>query len=70
MGLFRRRARKNRETAAAELLTEQASPGKAAADVARRDATAEERPDPDQPGWGRTVGQAIGKAREDRTGQV
>jgi hypothetical protein len=70
MGLFRSRARKNREkAAAAELLTEQTRTVAASAETARREVTAEARPNPDQPGWGRTIGQAIGKAREDRADQ-
>jgi hypothetical protein len=70
MGLFRSRARKNREkAAAAELLTEQTRTVAAAPEAARREVTAEARPNPDQPGWGRTIGQAIGKAREDRADQ-
>jgi hypothetical protein len=36
--------------------------------AARRQVAAEARPDPDKPGWGRTIGQQIGKAREDRSG--
>jgi hypothetical protein len=66
MGLFRRRDRKKREKAAAELPKEQATPAKAQAEAARREVTAEARPDPDQPGWGRTIGQEIAKAREER----
>jgi hypothetical protein len=69
MGLFRSRARKKREQAAAELLKEQTRTVKAQAQVARREVTAEERPNPDQPGWGRAIGQQIGKAREDRPSQ-
>jgi hypothetical protein len=69
MGLFRSRARKNREKAVAKLLKEQSRTAKAQAEVARREVTAEERPNPDQPGWGRTIGQEIGKAREDRLSQ-
>jgi hypothetical protein len=69
MGLFRSRARKKREKAAAELLKEQTGTAKAQAQVARREVTAEERPNPDQPGWGRAIGQQIGKAREDRPSQ-
>jgi hypothetical protein len=69
MGLFRSRARKKREKAAAELLKEQTRTGKAQAQVARREVTAEERPNPDQPGWGRAIGQQIGKAREGRPSQ-
>ncbi|MDX6396479.1 MAG: hypothetical protein QOJ73_7542 [Streptosporangiaceae bacterium] len=69
MGLFRSRARKNREKAAAKLLEEQARTATTQAEVARREVTAEERPNPDQPGWGRTIGQEIGQAREDRLSQ-
>ena len=53
----------------AELLTEQTRTASAQAEVARREVTAEERPNPDQPGWGRTIGQEIGKARENRPSQ-
>jgi hypothetical protein len=69
MGLFRSRGRKNRGKAAAELLKEQARTVKAQAEAARREVTAEERPNPDQPGWGRTIGQEIGRARENRRSQ-
>lgn len=69
MGLFRSRASKKREKAAAMLLDEQTRAAEPHAQVARREVTAEARPNPDQPGWGRTIGKAIGKAREDRTGQ-
>jgi hypothetical protein len=67
MGLFRSRARKNRGKAATALPDEQASAPKAPAEVARRKASAEQRPNPDQPGWGRTIGQEIGRARENRS---
>jgi hypothetical protein len=66
MGLFRSRARKRREKAAAELLKEQTRTAEAQAQVARREATAEERPNPDQPGWGQAIGQEIAKTRERR----
>lgn len=66
MGLFRRRDRKKREKAAAELLKEQAKTAQAQAEVARREVTAEARPDPDQPGWGQTIGREIAKARQER----
>ncbi|HKA97114.1 MAG TPA: hypothetical protein VKD66_12685 [Streptosporangiaceae bacterium] len=69
MGLFRGRARKDREEAEAGLLKEQARTVKAQAEVARREVKFEARPDPDNPGWGRTVGQEIGKTREDRASQ-
>lgn len=73
MGLFRSKARRNREKAAklvpgeaAATLAEEHAPPAAPAEAARREVTAEARPNPDQPGWGRIAGQAIGKAREDR----
>jgi len=69
MGLFRRRAKKNRETAAAEVLNEQNGTAQAQAEAAPRQVTAEARPNPDQPGWGETIGQQIGRAREDRASQ-
>jgi hypothetical protein len=69
MGLFRSRAKKNREKAAAELLEEQTRMVKAQGEVARRKVTAEARPNPDQPGWGVAIGQEIGKTREDRASQ-
>ncbi len=70
MGLFRGRAKKkNREKAAAGLLEEQTSTASAQAESAHREVTAEERPNPDQPGWGRIIGQEIGRAREDRASQ-
>jgi hypothetical protein len=65
MGLFRSRGRKNRGKAAA-LLNEQTSAPEALPEVARREVNAEERPNPDQPGWGQTLGQEIGRARENR----
>jgi hypothetical protein len=69
MGLFRTTARKKREKAAAELLKEQTRTARAQAQVARREVIAEERPNPDQPGWGRAIGQEVGKAREHRPSQ-
>jgi hypothetical protein len=66
MGLFRSRAKKKREKAPAEVPRE---PAKAQAEVARREVTAEARPNPDEPGWGQAIGQQIGKAREDRASQ-
>ena len=68
MGLFRRRAR-NREKVAADLQEEQTGTVEAEPEVARREVPAEARPNPDQPGWGQTIGQEIGKAREDRASQ-
>jgi len=69
MGLFRSRAKKNREKAAVDLLKEQTRTAKAQAEVERREVTAEERPNPDQAGWGMTIGQEIGRARANRTSQ-
>ena len=66
MGLFRSRAKKNREKAAAELLMEETTTVKAQGEVGPREVTAEARPNPDQPGWGQAIGQEIGKARADR----
>jgi hypothetical protein len=70
MGLFRNRARKKREKAASGLVEEQTTPVLPPPEVVRREVTAEARPDPDQPGWGRTIGQQIGKARENGTGRT
>jgi hypothetical protein len=39
------------------------------ADAARREVTAEARPVPDEPGWGRAIGQQIAKDREARGSQ-
>jgi hypothetical protein len=69
MGFFRRRAKKDRGKAAAELLKEQSRTARAQTEVAPREATTEARPNPDQPGWGETIGQQIGKAREERASQ-
>lgn len=69
MGLFRSRARKNREKVAGSLLEEEATTVTAEAEVMRREVTAEARPDPDRPGWGRSLGLEIGKVRGDRASQ-
>jgi hypothetical protein len=66
MGLFRSRAKKKLEKAAAELPREPARTAKAQAESVRREVTAEARPNPDEPGWGQAIGQQIGKARGDR----
>jgi hypothetical protein len=55
MGLFRSRAGNNREKAAAELPNEQTRTVRAQPVVAPREVKREARPDPDQPGWGRTI---------------
>jgi hypothetical protein len=65
MGLFRIRGKKKRDKTA-EHLERQAVMAAAQPEVARREAHAEARPNPDQPGWGRTIGQQIAKAREER----
>jgi hypothetical protein len=54
-GLFRGRAGKNRENAAAEPPNEQARPVKAQPAGAPREVKREARPDPDKPGWGRSI---------------
>jgi hypothetical protein len=53
--MFRGRAEKNRENAAAELPNEQAKTVKAQSAGAPREVKREARPDPDKPGWGRTI---------------
>jgi hypothetical protein len=55
LGLFRGRAGKDREKAAAELPEEQARTVKAEPEVARREVKREARPDPNKPGWGRAI---------------
>ena len=55
MGLFRSRAGENPERAAAELPNEQTRTVKAQPVVAPREVKREARPDPDKPGWGRTI---------------
>jgi hypothetical protein len=69
MDLFRGKAGKSSEKAADELLEEQTRTVEAQPQAARREAKYEARPDPDKPGWGRIVGQEIGRAREDRASQ-
>ena len=55
MGLFRGRAGRNREMAAADLPKEPAMTVKAQSEVAPREVKREARPDPDKPGWGRSI---------------
>jgi len=55
MGLVRGRAGNNRVKAAAELPNEQTRTVKAQPVVAPREVKREARPDPDKPGWGRTI---------------
>jgi hypothetical protein len=70
MGLFGKRRRQKHDKAAAEVLqTETSAPAPALAPAeqaagARREVAAEQRPDPDRPGWGRTIGGEIGKSRQ------
>ena len=68
MGLFRRRSKNNREKAAAGLLKEETTTAERPAEAARTQVTAEARPNPDQPGWGRIIGQEIGRSREEHAG--
>jgi hypothetical protein len=55
MGLFRGKAGTNRENAAAGLLNEQTRTVKAQPEVGPREVKREARPDPDKPGWGRSI---------------
>ena len=54
LGLFRGTAGKNRENAA-QLPTEQTRTVKPQPQVVPREVKREARPDPDKPGWGRTI---------------
>ena len=56
MGLFRRRAVKDREEGTAEPVTEQVTTVKAEPPAAVREVKRESRPDPNKPGWGQTIG--------------
>ena len=55
MGLFRGRSGTNREESAAELRHEHTWTVKAQPEVAPLEVKREARPNPDEPGWGRTV---------------
>ena len=55
MGLFRGRAGKNRENAVAGLPDEQTRTVKAQPTGPPLEVKREARPDPDKPGWGRTI---------------
>ena len=68
MGLFRR-AKKNREQAAGELLKEQTRTVKAQPEVARREVRYEARPNPNEPGWGAKIGVDITRLHRDRASQ-
>ena len=69
MRFFHRRASKRPDKAEIQMVQEQTSAANAEAETPRQHGLAEARPDPDQPGWGRTIGQAISKAREDSASQ-
>jgi hypothetical protein len=72
MGLFRNRARKKREQAAPGLVEQRTRTVETRPEVPRREVVAETRPDPDQPGWGRTLGQqrAAAGLLQEQTGPV
>lgn len=55
MDLFRGRAGKDREKAAAELVNERSGTVKAQPVITPREVKREARPDPNMPGWGRAV---------------
>ena len=55
MGLFRGRAGNNPEKAAAGLPHEQTKTVKAQPKAGPREVKREARPDPDEPGWGRSI---------------
>ena len=55
VGLFRGRTGNDREKVAAELPTEQTGTVRAQPVVVPREVKREARPDPDKPGWGRTI---------------
>jgi hypothetical protein len=55
MGLFRSRAGQDREKAAAGLPDEQTGAVKAQPEAAPREVKREARPNPDKPGWGRSI---------------
>ena len=55
MGLFLGRAGKNRDKAAAALPNEQTRTVKAQPQVAPREVQREACPNPDEPGWGRSI---------------
>ena len=69
MGLFRRRAKKNRDKPAAGLLRPEERTAEAQPEAVRPEVTTEARPNPDQPGWGLAIGQEIIKHRADRPSQ-
>jgi hypothetical protein len=54
-----------REEGAAGLLDQQAATVTAQPAVAGREVKREARPNPNKPGWGLSIGQEVGKARDD-----
>ena len=62
---FRGGARKHRDEGAAELLDQQAATVTAQPAVAGREVKREARPNPNKPGWGLSIGQEVGKGRDD-----
>jgi hypothetical protein len=54
-----------REEGAAGLLDQQAATVTAQLAVAGREVRREARPNPNKPGWGLSIGQEVGKARDD-----
>ena len=69
MGLFGRWAKKKRDKAAAEPKAQAMAATMPPAEAVRREVTPKARVNPDQPGWGMTIGQEIAKAREGRSSQ-
>jgi hypothetical protein len=69
MGLFRGRAKKNRDKATAEFLKEHTGTVNAGPESARRELKREARPNPDEPGWGQTMGLDITRLSRDRASQ-
>ena len=69
MGLFRKRRKQKQDKAAAEVPTTETTTAPEQAEVTRREVAAEQRPDPDKPGWGRTIGGEIGRARQSQPSQ-
>lgn len=69
MGLFGRWAKKKREKAATEPTAQATTATVPQAEPVRREVTPKARVNPDQPGWGRTLGQEMAKAREQRASE-
>jgi hypothetical protein len=69
MGLFRKRRKQKLDEAAVAVTEPVTSAAAEQSEATRREVAAEQRPDPDQPGWGRIIGGDIGKARQSRPSQ-